>query len=169
MMVTKALALTTVAALLLLGNATCSWAQANTAVGKWSLTFFDDNDPGMSQLATQEICIRPDRTWYSTTFPNWGGRWFQKGTNPAGIGDHVRLFGVFGGGTGADAAELDFVNVDLMTGPWAVWRTDLTYEGFRRNRVTRLARDCPALNLTAAEVAAGAKEKGTPDAAKPKG
>jgi hypothetical protein len=119
-------------------------AQANVAPGMWRLAFFNDNSPGMSALATQTLCILPNGTWFGTTFPNWGGNWFDKGLNAAGNGDRVRLLGNYAGGDGNDGAELHFINANLMTGAWTEWR-DAT-GGFRvwtTVTLTRVGGACP--------------------------
>jgi hypothetical protein len=97
-------------------------AQANVAPGLWRLTAFNDAAPGMNQIASHTLCFLPNGTWFATTFPNWGGRWFQKGTNAAGNGDRVRLLGNWAGGDGNDGAELHFFNANLMAGAWTEWR-----------------------------------------------
>jgi hypothetical protein len=106
-------------------------AQINTPVGYWRMTFYIDNAPNLTTMATQHICFYPNGTWKGT-FPAWRGYWFQKGLNPLGNGDRVRVLGNYAGGLGNDSAELDFINLELpgglviprklMTGAWTQWR-----------------------------------------------
>jgi hypothetical protein len=104
------------AAFLILSSTTHVLAQ-NSPVGYWRATAYNDNTPNLALLHTQNICFNNNGTWWGT-FPGWSGRWFQKGNNASGNGNRVRLLGNFSGGGGNDSAELDFVNLKLMTGPW---------------------------------------------------
>ncbi len=127
----------------------------NTPLGHWEIRAFNDDSPNLSPLATQRICILANHTWYSTTFPNWHGRWFQKGTNAAGSGDRFRLLGNYAKGAGNDSAELDFVNSRVMTGPWTEWRDvdSSAYRAWARVSLTRISRKCPkALVATAKDL-----------------
>ncbi len=116
----------------------------NTPVGHWRVTPYMDDSPNLTKGQTQEICFVADGTWYGTMFPNWGGKWFQKGNNAAGNGDRVRLVGNWADGAGNDSAELDFVNRRLMTGPWSEW-TDAGSGccTFWRVQARRLRKRCP--------------------------
>jgi hypothetical protein len=69
-----------------------------TFVGSWNITFA--LDPGRTAGATQCIVVIKtgtvaglplSGTWTSPTFSGWGGQWIE-------LGDHVRWFGVTGGG-----------------------------------------------------------------------
>ncbi|HET6376365.1 MAG TPA: hypothetical protein VFF88_09975 [Methylocella sp.] len=53
-------------------------------MGLWKVTFY--LEPGLSLGASQNICFLANGTWYSTTFSNWKGDWFQKG-------DRLRWYG----------------------------------------------------------------------------
>jgi len=79
------------AALLLLASAAAAPAQQNTAVGLWQLNFFQDDLLGMPSTSVEQICVKPDGTWFGPLFAGWQGRWFQKGVNPPGFGDRVRI------------------------------------------------------------------------------
>ncbi len=163
MNMTKTLASIAVAALLAPGSATSASAQGNTAVGLWRVTAFDDTSPNLNFQATQDICIRPDGTWHGTTFPNWFGRWFQKGANAAGNGNHVALVGNFIDADGNDTFELDFVNSDLMTGTWREWTDGLGFLVWLRSNFARVSRDCPPRAPLSAEAAAeAARERRNP-------
>ena len=52
-------------------------AMAASPVGQWNVTFY--REPSLAKGATQGICYKSDGTWYSSTFSNWHGDWFQKG------------------------------------------------------------------------------------------
>ncbi|MGH6847714.1 MAG: hypothetical protein ACREC0_09805 [Methylocella sp.] len=52
-------------------------AMAASPVGQWTVTFY--SEPALAQTATQGICYLANGTWFSTTFSNWNGDWFQKG------------------------------------------------------------------------------------------
>jgi hypothetical protein len=128
-----------------LGASGTASAQApNNPVGLWSVTFYNDNTPGLTQMATQNICFVVNGTWYGTTFPSWGGRWFQKGNNAAGNGNRVRLDGNYASGVGNDSAEIDFVHLKLMTGAWNEWRDGFPFFVWTRVLLTKLGTTCPA-------------------------
>lgn len=59
-------------------------AFAASPVGLWKVTFY--LEPGLTLGASQNICFLAGGTWYSTTFSNWKGDWFQKG-------DRLRWYG----------------------------------------------------------------------------
>lgn len=102
--------------------APAAFAQApNNPVGLWNVQAYFDNTPAINPAGTQNICFLANGTWYSPTFPNWNGRWFQKGNNAAGNGDRVRILGNWAFGAGNDSAELSFINLGLMTGGWHEW------------------------------------------------
>ena len=120
-------------------------AQANVAPGLWRLSAFNDASPGMGPMATHTLCFLPNGTWFATTFPNWAGRWFQKGPNAAGNGDRVRLLGNYAGGDGNDGAELHFFNPNLMAGAWTEWRDPASgqFVAWATVTLTRAGRECP--------------------------
>lgn len=140
-----------------------SWAQGNTAVGLWRVTAFNDVSPNLDFQAIQDICIRPDGTWHGTTFPNWFGRWFQKGLSGAGNGNHVALVGNFIDADGNDTFELDFVNSDLMTGTWREWTDGFSFVVWLRANFARVSRECgPAAKLSSEAAAAAARDRRSP-------
>jgi hypothetical protein len=56
---------------------TAANAMAASPVGQWNITFY--LEPGLGTGATQGICYLANGTWFSTTFSNWKGDWFEKG------------------------------------------------------------------------------------------
>ncbi|HXU46845.1 MAG TPA: hypothetical protein VN783_15055 [Thermoanaerobaculia bacterium] len=139
----KTFALAAAAALLLtLGTGGTALAQ-NTPVGLWTVNFFVDDTPSMFNSATQQICFLPDGSWYFPTFGGVLGRWFQKGANPAGNGDRVRVLGSSLAGSLEEHADLDFINLQLMTGPWTEWRPDLSFKNWTQATFNRIAPSCP--------------------------
>ncbi len=115
----------------------------NTPVGHWEATFYNDDTPNLTNLATHGICFRANGTWYSTTYANWSGYWFQKGSNAAGNGNRVRIVGNFWEGDGNDSGELDFINNDLMTGPWTEWLDPNGFRVWATTQMKRLSKRCP--------------------------
>jgi hypothetical protein len=85
-------------ALISAGSAS-AWAAQPTFVGSWNVAFYLDpgRTPGASQcivvvLAPGTVAGLPvSGTWSSPTFSGWKGQWVE-------LGDHVRWFGVTGGG-----------------------------------------------------------------------
>ena len=59
-------------------------AFAASPVGQWTITFH--SEPDLTVTATQGVCFKSNRTWYSTTAA-WRGGWFKKG-------DRFRWYGV---------------------------------------------------------------------------
>jgi hypothetical protein len=107
-------------ALALFVGATVAQASTPTPVGLWRIKVYDDTN-NLGWTGTQDICFLAGGTWFGPAFPGWSGFWFQKGIAAAGNGDHVRLLGNWNAGEGNDSAELDFTNVDLITGFWTEW------------------------------------------------
>ena len=57
----------------------------------------------------------------------------------------MRLFGNYADGVGNDSAELDYMNIKRMTGPWNEWR-DVDASGYHvwaRVEARFLSRRCP--------------------------
>lgn len=82
-------------------------------VGLWRIKTYDETS-NLTWTGTSDICIVAGGTWFGPNFPGWSGYWYQNG-------NQVRLLGNWNSGAGNDAANLDFINVDLMTGPWTEW------------------------------------------------
>jgi len=97
-----------------------SWL--NSPVGQWTFSYWNDESSTMASTGGRVICFRADGTWNSPT-NEMAGRWFQKGTAPAGYGNRVRLYGNWGDTAGGSIAmELDFMNENLMAGALTIWR-----------------------------------------------
>jgi hypothetical protein len=88
---------------------TAASAMAASPVGQWNITFF--LEPGLVPGSTQGICYKADGTWFSTTFSNWNGDWFQNG-------DRLRWYGKTG--TPLGTAEFgQFIKNVLFGGEFA--------------------------------------------------
>jgi len=121
-----------------------AFAQApNNPVGLWRFQAYNDNSPALNIMGAQNICFLANGTWFGTTFPNWNGRWFQKGNNAAGNGDRVRIVGNWANGAGNDSAEISFINLNLMTGGWHEWTDGFGVVFWIQITGTRLG-PCPA-------------------------
>jgi hypothetical protein len=130
--------------LLALAGSASAQVAPNNPVGLWVVNWsFDDSAP-MAPVGTQTICFLANGTWYSTSYSGWNGLWFQKGNSAAGNGDHVSLNGNYAANVGNDVFQLDFVHVDLMTGPWTEWRDNFVSHYWVRSAFTRKGR-CAAL------------------------
>jgi hypothetical protein len=76
-------------------------AMAASPVGQWNVTFHVE--PSLTKGATQGVCYKSDGTWYSSTFSNWHGDWFQKG-------DRFRWYGEAGSLGTAEFGQASFAN-----------------------------------------------------------
>ena len=109
----------------------------NNPVGLWTAKWSFDTSAPMAQVGSQGVCFLANGTWFGTTFPAWSGHWFQKGNDPAGMGDHLSASGNYGSNAGNDAWQFDFVSVNMMTGPWVEWQDNFTYLAYVRTVFTR--------------------------------
>lgn len=127
--------------------ATAGPVQAQTApnnpVGLWLLHWSFDTSAGMAPVGTQKICFLSNGTWIGTTFPAWSGQWFQKGNNVSGNGDHVSLVGNYAANVGNDGFQIDFADVNRMSGTWSEWRDNFVFLGWARVTFDRQAGACP--------------------------
>jgi hypothetical protein len=81
---------------------------------RWLITDFLDSSPNHVQLATQEICFLPyavvgtsiQGVWFSTSYPDWNGRYYQEG-------DELKMTGDFWRDTGHDHMTLVHTTVDV--------------------------------------------------------
>ena len=143
-----AFGLATALTLMAASSTTALAAAANTPVGYWKVSAFNDNSPAMTAAGSINICFLAGGKWYSP-LPGLKGRWFQKGTDPNGNGDHVSINGniKFWGLDVDEASQVDFVTADLMTGPWVEWvgYTSAAPMGsaWLRVKIDRLGTACP--------------------------
>lgn len=99
---------------------------------KWHITGYFDSTSNHVQTATQEICFLPysvvgtsiQGVWYSTSYPDWNGRYYQEG-------DEVKMTGDFAKDTGHDYMTLIHTTYDIsgrVRGmafkDWTEWRED---------------------------------------------
>lgn len=117
---------------------------------RWTITFYDDSDPGHQEWATQGICFYPAGnvgthqryTWASDTFPDWNGTATQEG-------DQIDMHGDYASNVGHDGMEWELVTVsprDVGTGHWQEWREDAGFGitiGFGNARLARVGRCKP--------------------------
>lgn len=89
----------------------------------WNITFYDDRSPAHTQWATQGICFFPfaaagthvSGMWYSTTFPDWNGRYTQEG-------DQVKMHGDYALNVGHDGMTWEITTAKTGAGEWKEWR-----------------------------------------------
>ena len=102
---------------------------------KWRITFYNDSTSIHDQWATQAICFLPpivvgnsiQGTWYSTSFPDWNGRYYQEG-------DEVKMTGDYANEVGHDHMTLQHTTYDVQGSvrgmafkDWTEWREDSAY------------------------------------------
>lgn len=88
----------------------------------WTITFYDDRSPAHTQWVTQDICFFPfaavgthiSGMWYSTTFPDWNGRYSAEG-------DQVKMHGDFGTNVGHDGMTWEITTARTGAGEWKEW------------------------------------------------
>jgi hypothetical protein len=115
---------------------------------RWLITAYDDTSPVHAQMATQSICFLPyaasgthiQGVWFSTSFPNWRGRYSQEG-------DRVLMHGDYANGVGHDGMEIELFAgtspADEGAGQWTEWRetgpfgTNIAFANTRLRRVGR--------------------------------
>jgi hypothetical protein len=133
----KKLAAITCGCLLLTGAALASPPQPNVfdRGNEWSITGYLDQTGNHQQVGTQRICFLPYTTvgtsiqgvWYSTTFPDWNGLYYQEG-------DEVKMTGDFARDTGHDHMTLLHTTYDvpgqikaMAFKDWTEWLEDGRY------------------------------------------
>ncbi len=99
---------------------------------KWHITYYNDPTTNHAQWATQEICFLPysivgtsiQGVWYSTSFPDWNGRYYQEG-------DEVKMTGDYAHDVGHDHMTLLHTTYDVPGAvrgmafkDWTEWRED---------------------------------------------
>lgn len=112
----------------LAGQAAAQIPQPNVVNGgnKWRITAYNDLSPVHQQLGQQDICFLPFvvsgtnivGSWYSTTYPNWRGRYSQEG-------DRVLMHGNWGNFIGSDGMQIELFQGtstrDVGAGHWTEW------------------------------------------------
>lgn len=102
---------------------------------KWHITGYIDHTSNHTQVATQEICFLPyivvgtsiQGSWYSTSFPDWNGRYYQEG-------DEIKMTGDYAEDVGHDHMTLLHTTYDvpgqvrgMAFKDWTEWREDGAY------------------------------------------
>ena len=133
------------------GLTSMAWAQPKPNVfdggNMWNITFYNDPAPTHTQWATQRICFLPYATvgtsiqgaWFSLSFPDWNGRYYQEG-------DEVRMTGDYAQNVGHDHMEFRHDRTDQShhgegSGTWDEWREDAffgTVIGWGNTRFVRV-------------------------------
>jgi hypothetical protein len=123
-----------ISSLLLSGAALSHPPEPNVFDGgnKWRITFYNDSTVNHQQWATQEICFLPyavvgtsiQGSWYSTSFPDWNGQYYQEG-------DEVKMTGDYANDVGHDHMTLLHTTYDapgqtrgMAFKDWTEWRED---------------------------------------------
>ncbi len=117
-----------------------------TSGNLWNITFYNDPASGHAEWATQAICFSPPTTvgtsiqgfWFSLSFPDWNGRYYQEG-------DEVRMTGDYAQDVGHDHMEFRHDETDAAKrgeghGTWDEWREDGKFGSVIGWGNTRLAR-----------------------------
>jgi len=112
----------------------------------WRITAYDDTSPIHKRWATQGICFLPyspsgmhiQGIWYSTTFPDWNGRYSQEG-------DRLLMHGDYAKDVGHDGMVIELFTgtqtPDTGAGQWTEWREDGAFGrtiGFCNCRLVRV-------------------------------
>jgi len=99
---------------------------------RWLITGFLDDSPNHLRVGTQEICFLPyavvgtsiQGVWFSTSFKNWNGRYYQEG-------DEIKMTGDYAENVGHDHMTLVHTTFDVAGGvrgmafkDWTEWRED---------------------------------------------
>ncbi len=112
---------------------------------QWLITAYDDTSTVHARWATQTLCFMPyaavgtsiQGVWYSTSYPNWRGRYDQEG-------DRVLMHGEWGNNMGHDGMVIELFagNPDPHegAGQWTEWVENTTYGGTVGFLNTRLRR-----------------------------
>lgn len=75
--------------------------------------------PGQYDLGgSEEICLKNDKTWYSTTYEDWSGRWLKK---------HFHIYGNWENGKGNSLITISHLKSDPYEAFWFQWRDKSGY------------------------------------------
>lgn len=117
----------------------------------WRITFYNDPSTNHQQWGSQLICFMPYLTvgtsiqgvWYSTTFPDWNGRYYQEG-------DELKMTGDYAQDVGHDHMTLYHTTYDvpgkinaMAFKDWTEWREDRRYGriiGWGNSKLERLGK-----------------------------
>jgi hypothetical protein len=111
---------------------------------QWAITAYDDTSPVHTRWATQTLCFMPygavgttiQGVWYSTSFPNWRGRYDQEG-------DRILMHGEWTP-TGHDGMVIELFagtpDASEGAGQWTEWLESSTYGSTIAFANTRLRR-----------------------------
>ncbi len=123
----KHVVLVAIGSLLLSGAALANPPKPNVydTGNKWRITYYNDSTSNHAQWATQEICFLPfssvgtsiQGVWYSTSFPDWNGRYYQEG-------DEVKMTGDYARDVGHDHMTLVHTTDGMAFKDWTEWRED---------------------------------------------
>ena len=120
---------------------------------RWNITYFNDPSGTHGQWATQVVCFLPyaivgqsiQGAWYSLTFPDWNGRYYQEG-------DEVKMTGDYADDVGHDHMTLLHTTANWSNNPrglafkdWTEWREDGSFGriiGWGNARLQRVGK-CP--------------------------
>jgi hypothetical protein len=77
----------------------------------------------------QQICILNGnpKTWYGTTFPNWGGRWAKKKKQ-------ILIYGNYAAGTGNDTIVFPLKGGNPYSIVWIEWNNSFSHSLILVNR-----------------------------------
>jgi hypothetical protein len=77
--------------------------------------------PGQYDLGgSEEICLENDKTWYSTTYEDWSGRWIKKDKA-------FHIYGNWANGEGNSLITISQLKSDPYEAFWFQWRDDSAY------------------------------------------
>ncbi len=124
---------------------------------RWNITAFNDVSPVHTQSATQVICFSPytvnaannsiEGIWYSLSFPDWNGRYYQEG-------DELKMTGDYAKDIGHDHMTLQLTTMgpknEVAFKDWTEWREDGRFGriiGWANARLVRKGK-CPKIIAT---------------------
>jgi hypothetical protein len=77
--------------------------------------------PGQYDLGgSEEICLESDKTWYSTTYEDWSGRWIKKDKK-------LHIYGNWDDGEGNSLITISQLRSEPYKAFWFQWRDDSDY------------------------------------------
>ncbi len=90
---------------------------------RWEIQFYNDPSPTHPAWASQILCFLPYVTvgtsiqgvWFSLSFPDWNGLYYQEG-------DEVTMTGDYANNVGHDGIHFTLASSREGTGSWKEWR-----------------------------------------------